>query len=294
MYSSRGQPLSVVRGLLASAGLSPRHAFGQNFLIDLNLLGKLLDAAELSAADTVLEVGPGTGSLSEALLSRGVDLVAVEIDRGLCELLGARFGADERFTLVGDDVLASKHSVNPAVIAALRARPPRAGGAYKLVANLPYQAATPLLIELLIGDVAFERMAVTIQREVGERLAAAAGGGDYGPISVVAQLLAEVSPVAMLPPTAFWPAPKVESMMIQLRPRPRAATGLGDARDFALFVQRAFQQRRKTLRRVLRGLEIDVDEAALAARRISLQQRPEQLDPGAWRELYSRRCLRPG
>ena len=138
-----GQILSEIRAVLAGAGLAPQHRFGQNFLIDLNLMRKLVDAADLSPADTVLEVGPGTGSLTEILLDRGVRVVAVEIDHGFQAILRERLGTHPRFTLIQADALATKHCVNPLVLKILSEQPPDAGGAYKLVANLPYQIATP-------------------------------------------------------------------------------------------------------------------------------------------------------
>ncbi len=279
-----GQTLSEVRGILAAAGLAPQHRFGQSFLIDLNLLRKLVAAADLTPADTVLEVGPGTGSLTECLLAAGVTVIAVEIDRGLQRVLAERFAGETRFELVPGDVLAGKHAVNPDVRAALARRPPGSGGAYKLVANLPYQVATPLLVDLLLITPAFERLLCTIQRELGERLAAPAGDENYGPVSVITQFLTETTVLARVPPEAFWPRPQVDSVMVMLRPRPNEA---GDAAAaFAAFVQRGFGQRRKMLRRFLGRLDGVAVEAVCAAAGISPQARPEDLPPAAWWRLF--------
>lgn len=286
-----GQTLGEIRSLLAAAGLAPQHRFGQNFLIDLNLLGKLVMAAEVTAADTVLEVGPGTGSLTECLLERGARVIAVEIDHGLQRLLRQRLAAHPRFTLVQGDALASKHRVNPQALEALAERPPEPGGHYKLVANLPYQIATPLLVDLLHVTPAFERLVCTIQREVGERLAAPARDPQYGPVSVLVQLLADVTPLAILPPSVFWPQPQVESVMLVLRPRPATQTGITDAVGLAAFVQRGFQQRRKMLRRVFREVR---DELALrrafAQAEVSPDTRAEELSPAQWRALFDGFC----
>ena len=220
-----GQTLRQVRELLAGADLAPQHRYGQNFLIDLNLMRKLVGAAELSPGDVVLEVGPGTGSLTELLLDSGARVVAVEIDRGLQGILRARLGAHPRFTLVQGDALAAKSRVNPLLLRLLAERAPAAApgpapGAYKLVANLPYQIATPLLIDLLLVQPRFERLVGTIQKEVGERLVAEPRTPAYGPVSIILQTLADIRPLAILPPAAFWPRPEVESVMVLIRPRP--------------------------------------------------------------------------
>lgn len=282
-----GQTLTEIRGLLALAGLAPQHRLGQNFLIDLNLMRKLVGAGEVVSSDTVLEVGPGTGSLTECLLAQGATVVAVEIDRGLQDLLRARLGGEARFRLVAGDALAGKHRVSPAVVEALRSAPPRAGGHYKLVANLPYQVATPLLIDLLLGQLPFERLACTIQREVGERLIAEAGTEAYGVVSVLAASLADVEIVARVPATAFWPAPKVESVMLRVRPKPSDAREVADVAAFVALVQRAFQQRRKMLRRALAEVGAAAMEACLTAAEASATSRPEDLTPAQWRRLFA-------
>jgi 16S rRNA (adenine1518-N6/adenine1519-N6)-dimethyltransferase len=281
-----GQTLSEIRALLAAAGLAPQHRFGQNFLVDLNLMRKLVAAADPQAGDVVLEVGPGTGSLTEILLATGVRVIAVEIDRGFQALLRTRLGENPRFTLVQGDALASKHRLNPLVLNVLRENPPASGRAYKLVANLPYQIATPLLVDLLLTDLPFARLSCTIQKEVAERLTGAPRTDAYGPVSVLVQLLAEITPHALLLPAAFWPRPEVQSVMLTLRPRPADEVRITDLPAFAAFVQRGFQQRRKVLRRLFR----DWDELALLAvfqqAGVSLQARPEELSPPVWRELF--------
>ncbi|RMF84547.1 MAG: ribosomal RNA small subunit methyltransferase A, partial [Planctomycetota bacterium] len=202
-----GQTLTQIRTLLAEAGLSPQHRLGQNFLIDLNLMRKALTAAKVAAGDVVLEVGAGTGSLTEMLLDAGCRVIAVEIDRGLLAILRSRFADHPRVQLIAGDALAGKHRLNPEMTAALRAA--AADEDWKLVANLPYQIATPLLMELLLFDPPAACLTCTIQKEVGERLMAEPRTAAYGPASILAQTLARVKRVAVLPPKAFWPRPKV-------------------------------------------------------------------------------------
>jgi 16S rRNA (adenine1518-N6/adenine1519-N6)-dimethyltransferase len=242
------QTLHSIKELLASRGLSPRHSLGQNFLIDHNLIRKLVDAADIKPGDLVLEVGPGTGALTDELLARGGQVIACELDRGLADLLRERL-ADPRqtlnapaiaaFSLIEGDCLESKRELAHPISAALAGRP------FKLVANLPYGAATPLLLTLLIHHPECSTMHVTIQREVADRLVAAPSTKDYGPISIVAQALCTVERVATLPPECFWPRPDVTSSMISLVRRPAPHTD--NPAGLAAFVQTAFSKRRKQL-----------------------------------------------
>lgn len=281
-----GQTKSEIRALLTGADLAPRERYGQNFLIDLNLMRKLVAAAEVQAEDVILEVGAGTGSLTEMLLDRRAHVVAVEIDHGLQRLLRERLGTHAHFSLVQADVLAGKHQLNPLVLNALNERPPLAGGTYKLVANLPYQVATPLLMELLYARPQFERLTCTIQKEVGERLAADPRTEAYGPVSVICQTLATIDVIAILPASAFWPRPKVQSIMLTLRPRPPERIDLDDVPDFVRFVQRCFAQRRKMLRRILRDWD-PLDALAVFHRAgVNPDARPEELSPKAWRAFH--------
>ena len=236
------QTLAQIRELLEAHGLSPRHALGQNFLIDHNLIRRLVDASGVGPGSLVLEIGPGTGTLTEALLEKGARVVAGEIDRGLCVLLRAHFEGRE-FTLVEGDCLEGKHALNPALLAAL------GEGPFRLVANLPYGAGTPVMLALLADVPRCEGLYVTIQREVAQRLTAAPGSKDYGTLSVVAQALAEPRVIATLPPPCFWPRPEVTSAMVAM-PR-RAAPATDRPRGFADFCQRLFEKRRKQLGAVL-------------------------------------------
>jgi len=285
-----GQTLSQIRALLARAGLTPQQRYGQHFLIDLNLMRKLVAAAEVGPADVILEVGAGTGSLTEMLLERGARVVAVEIDRGLQTLLRERLGQHPRLALVQADILASKHEVNPLVLRLLAERRPGPGGARKLVANLPFQVATPLLMGLLCAAPPLERLTCTIQREVGERLSAEPRSDAYGPVSVIAQTLCTIELVALLPPAAFWPRPQVQSLMLTLRPRKAEQIDVDDVPEFVRFVQRGFSQRRKTLRRLLRESSL-LDTLAVFHRvGVSPDARPEELSPEHWRAFYRAVC----
>lgn len=244
------QTLTEMKRLLEERGLAPRKALGQNFLIDQNLVRKLVDASGAAPGDLLLEVGPGTGTLTEELLSRGCEVVACELDRGLAQLLRDRLVAPEggqpvggRLTLVEGDCLQSKRSLNPAVLAALRGRP------FKLVANLPYGAATPLITTLLTSHPECPAMYVTVQREVADRLAAGPGSKDYGPLSVVVGASADVRLIANLPPECFWPKPDVTSAMVAVVRREKPV--IEDLGALGVLCQRVFGQRRKQLGSIL-------------------------------------------
>lgn len=265
---------------LAALNLRPRRQFGQNFMIDANLVRCVADAGELSPTDLVIEIGPGTGALTEELLGRGVKVVAVEIDRGLAALLQDRFASNQCFHLIEADALASKHALCPDLLAAIQhAR--SAGRPVKLVANLPYNVASPLLVELLIAGI--DLLAFTVQKEVAARLRATPSTEAYGALSVVVQLLADVELLRTLPPQAFWPAPKVESALVRLCRHDRLH---GRARHFGEFVQKLFSYRRKMLRRSLAGF--CGDPAGMLARlKLAPESRPEELDPETLLRLFS-------
>jgi 16S rRNA (adenine1518-N6/adenine1519-N6)-dimethyltransferase len=253
-----------------------RKRFGQHWLTDTGVLQRIVAAAELEPGDTVLEVGPGRGALTERLLASPAAAVrAVELDRDLVGGLRRRFGDDPRFDLREGDVLDIEL---PA--------------ANKVVANIPYNITGPLL-ERLVGrldrpvDPPYERLVLLVQREVGERIRAAAGSSAFSALSVRMQLLARCRSVCPVPPRCFQPAPKVHSEVIlleplcrELRPPPLLAERVEQ------LLRRCFAARRKMLRNTLTGLLPATDLEALAARAgFGLEQRPQELAPERWLAL---------
>src|SRR5947209_693011 len=276
------QTKQEIQSILADAGSEPRHRFGQNFMIDRNLVRLVAEAGEVAAGDLVIEVGPGTGTLTEELLGRGAEVVAVEIDRDLAAALRRRLADCPNFRLIEGDALAGKHELNAELLAALHSA---AGRPRKLVANLPYNIASPLVIELLIGGV--DLLAFTVQKEVADRLRAGAGSDAYGGLTVMAQLLARVEVLRTLPPQAFWPAPKIESSLVRLRREDRLGVLAG---AFGRFVQQLFSARRKTLRKGLSQAGYPAD-ALIAGQGLDPQARPETLSPAELHSLFAAASL---
>jgi 16S rRNA (adenine1518-N6/adenine1519-N6)-dimethyltransferase len=268
-----------IQSLLAGAGTEPRHRFGQNFMIDQNLVRLVADAGMIAAGDVVVEVGPGTGTLTEELLGRGAEVVAVEIDRDLAGVLRERFAENEKFRLIEGDALAGKHAPNAELSASLREAAERGRGV-KLVANLPYNIASPLVIELLIAGV--ELLVFVVQKEVADRLRAKEGSDDYGPLTVMAQMLSKVEYLRKLPPGAFWPAPGVDSALVRMV----RADRLGDrAGAFGTFVHQVFSARRKTLRKALERANVDAD-GVIAKLGLNPQTRAEELPPETFFAMF--------
>ncbi len=286
------QTLTQIRALLAEAGQRPNKRLGQCFLIDLNLMQAVVETAELTGGETVLEVGPGTGSLTEALLEKAGRVVSVEYDRMLAEVVERRLGGRENFLLLQQDALAGKHEIAPEVLAAVA---PRA----VLVSNLPYAIATPLVVEALIESwrslrgrgVCFERLTFTVQQEVAERMAACSGKA-YGSASVILQLLGEVSLGKAVPASAFWPRPKIDSRIVRIDFAPDRAGKVKDLETLQALLHLAFTQRRKHIGTVVkaRGAPFDAQAfaAALGEAGIDPTTRAEDLSPAEYLELARR------
>jgi 16S rRNA (adenine1518-N6/adenine1519-N6)-dimethyltransferase len=276
------QTKQQIQALLDQAQAKPRHRLGQNFMIDGNLLRLVAAAGHPTPGDLVIEVGPGTGSLTEELLGGGCQVVAVELDAALANLLRERLDDRANFKLIEGDALAGKHALHRQLleeISQARAR----NQPVKLIANLPYNIASPLVIELLIAGA--ELLAFTVQKEVAQRLKAAAGSESFGPLSVMAQLLSDVELLRTLPPQAFWPMPKIDSALVRMTRRdqlgPRAA-------DFSRMLHGVFAFRRKMLRKALieSGIAENIADAALASVKMSPRMRSEELSPAQWLALF--------
>ena len=236
---------SRTREQLADRGLRPRRARGQHFLVDPGARDSIVEAAGIGPDRTVLEVGPGTGILTAALLARGATVLAIELDRGLAGLLRETLGSHPRFTLWVGDILHFDFAAH------LGTHPAR--GRIRVVANIPYSITSPLVLRLLRGRTWFDALFLTVQREVAARLSAAPGSKAYGALTLACRYRAEAYPLLTIPRTAFDPVPEVESTLVRfdLLEAPRVSVG-SETRLFRV-IRAAFGQRRKTLRNALRG-----------------------------------------
>lgn len=269
--------------------MRPQKMFGQNFLIDHNLLNALVELSGVKAGDWVLEVGPGTGTLTDVLVEAGANILAVEIDHGLFRLLENRYAGKPQVKLMCADVLANKHRIDEKVLDAAR----EWCGGISLISNLPYNIATPLICDCLLQSLAakrgdmtavnFLRLTVTIQREVAERLVAKTDEEAYGPAAVVTELLAKIEPGKKLPATAFWPVPNVVSQMLKIEPLAPPVEELGDVAVLRQLVNWAFSHRRKKIvstgRRTGALFSAEAIEKALAAAGVDRDSRPERISP---------------
>lgn len=272
-----------IRAMLADAGLRPDKRYGQHFLVDGNLMRMLVAEAELTATDTVLEVGPGVGNLTRLLVAEAGHVVAAEVDAKMAEIAREQTAGAANLDLVVIDILAGKHVVEPRVMDLVRQWQTKLGGLVKLVANLPYAAATPLVAELVQLDSPPERLVFTVQEEVAERFMAAPGTREYGPVGVLVQGVAEVEILRRLGTRVFWPPPKVGSAMVRIRPSVARRGRITDVRGFRRTIEGLFMHRRK---RAARSLSL-ADPAGASPQEWAARLAAVGLDPEARGETYT-------
>jgi len=260
--------------LLAAHGLRPSRALGQNFVADPNTVRRIARLAGLSAGDQVLEIGAGLGSLTLALAETGAHVVALETDRHLVPVLRSVVEPAGVDVVEGDAL-----TMDLAALLADRGEPP-----WSLVANLPYNVATPLVLRTLTEVPSVTRQLVMVQREVGERMAAAAGEKAYGAVSVRIAYFARAEVVGRVPASVFVPRPRVESALVRIvrRPEPAVDPALVSYERLDAVVRAGFGQRRKMLRRALAGV---VEPDAFARAGVRPEARAEELDVAAWGRL---------
>lgn len=257
MNPSAPLTLNDVKQLLLEWGFRPLKQLGQNFLVEPDMCKAIVDLLDVKEGDTVIEVGPGLGALTAELLNRGVQLTALELDKGLIEFLTERFKGVENFTLVHGDALDKLPDFK----------------ADFLVGNLPYNISTPMTAQLLKQEFLFKRCVFTVQKEVGLRYAAKPNTSDYGAITILLQSLYEASLHRELPPEVFHPRPNVDSAVVKLQLRESFfPTEPKERVHFYNLLRRAFSQRRKKLKNVVKGLDLDL--------------RAQQLSIEDWQKLY--------
>jgi len=246
------QTLSFLKRRFSEVGLNLVKRHGQNFLIDLNLLHVLVESADLQPNDVVLEIGTGTGSLTAQMAPRVAAVVSVELDARLHQLASEELIDFENVTMLLQDALRNKNNFDEAVLDAVRLRlDEQPGRRLKLVANLPYSIATPVISNLLLTDITPVSMTVTIQKELADRIVARPNTKDYSALSVWVQSQCRAEIVRLLPPAAFWPRPLVTSAIVHIQFVPEQRARIADLRYFHNFVRSMFFHRRKFLRSVV-------------------------------------------
>ncbi|ANS77330.1 16S rRNA methyltransferase [Paenibacillus yonginensis] len=226
--------------IIQKYGFSFKKSLGQNFLIDQNILGKIVGAADLDSSKGALEIGPGIGALTEKLADAASKVVAVEIDQRLLPILGEVLQPFSHVKVVHGDVLKLD-------LQQLFQEEFKEVSGVSVVANLPYYVTTPILMKLLEERLPLENIVVMIQKEVAERMAASPGGKDYGSLSIAVQYFSEPELVCVVPHTVFIPQPNVDSAVIRLKVRQERPVEVADEAFFFEVVQSSFAQRRKTI-----------------------------------------------
>ncbi len=265
--------LQQARFVLGELGIRPHKRLGQHFLIDADVIQRMVTAAAIRPEDNVLEIGPGLGALSEILVKEAGRLILVEMDATLAERLAERFAHDNHVRMIAADFLR------------LDLKDTFRAQSLKVVASLPYNAATPILFRLLDHRTQFPQATVMLQREVAERITASPGTKAYGVLSVLIQLYTTTEAVCSVGPRSFFPAPQVHSQAIKLIFHKEPRVAVVDEGLFRQIVKAAFNQRRKTLRNALRSVG-GADLEAIGQRAdIDLQRRGETLSLEAFARL---------
>ncbi len=249
---------SVLKQIFSQRGISPNKRFGQNFLIDQNTLLSIPDIAELTEEDVVLEIGMGTGGLTRLLAERSRHVFAVEVDRKLFEMSSDILKLYKNVTLVNADVLKTKHELNPEIPALMLNWLREHNQTHiKVVSNLPYNISTPVIINLLEGDLPIKLMVLMLQQEITERMSAIPGTREYGILSIITQLFADVEVVKTLSPHVFWPRPEVFSALVKVSVhKERYADKITDYPFLKKIIHAIFTSRRKTLLNSLEQLKL--------------------------------------
>jgi 16S rRNA (adenine1518-N6/adenine1519-N6)-dimethyltransferase len=250
--SPEHQTRSYLMSRFETLGIHPRGKLGQNFLIDLNLLRLLHESAELDENDVVLEVGTGTGSLTTAMADKAATVITVEVDPMMHEMARQELFGKKNVRFFLTDILENKNRLNREVLDAVRQELAAVPGRrLKLCANLPYAVATPLISNLLLSDIPPHSMTVTIQKELADRIVARPKTSNYSALGVWIQALCDTKILRTMPPSVFWPRPKVDSAIVRILANPSKRKRITDLRFFHRFVRAIFLHRRKFLRSVL-------------------------------------------
>lgn len=284
MHDADRQTRSHLMKKFEEHGFHPRTHLGQNFLIDLNIVEFVVRSANLTRDDVVLEIGAGTGGMTTFMASEAGHVISVEVDQDMHLLASEATARFDNVTLLRTDALKNKNRLAPEVLETVQQQLDVDGDRrLKLVANLPYHIATPVVSNLVATELPWTRMVVTIQYELGLRMQARQSQSHYGALSVWLQAQCNVEMLKQLGPTVFWPRPKVDSAIMQITPNPQRRAKILNRAFFHDFIRRLFGFRRKFIRSVLIGMfrkelsKAEVDQL-LESMEITPNTRAEQLD----------------
>lgn len=272
---------SYVMRLMQERGFAAKKRWGQNFLVDKNILGKIVEAAAIGSNDWVLEIGPGLGVLTKSLAVQAQKVISLEIDSDLVQIL-QDVVTEPNVEIIEADAL---HVNWKELFTSLG----WGGEPVRLAANLPYYITTPLIMKALEGDLDFSTIVVMVQREVADRMAASPGSKDYGVLSLAVQYYTNAAIVANVPRTVFVPSPAVDSAIVKLEPQPPSVAAPRD--ELFQVIRASFQQRRKTIRNALKPLAknwgITLEQLDMALERAGIEQniRGERLSLEEFSEL---------
>jgi 16S rRNA (adenine1518-N6/adenine1519-N6)-dimethyltransferase len=264
-----------IERLLAGVGAAPNRRLGQNFLIDLNLMRLLIDEAHIHRQDTVLEVGSGTGSMTEELAQRAGQVITVEYDNALARAAKAQLAKCTNVTLFNMDVLENKNAIHAEILEACAASRRQLGGRLLLVANLPYNVGSSVMANLITGPVVADTMTVTVQREVAQRMIAPPNHDDYGSLGILMGATGSAHIFRKLPPSVFWPRPQVDSSMVSFTRDPEKAAQIHDMKIFHQVIALFMNHRRKMLKACVKFADGDLAHVH------------------GWTEIFAEACVEP-
>ena len=284
---------------LQEHGISAKKRYGQNFLIDPRVLKRIIEGAGITKADTVLEIGPGIGTMTQALCEAAGHVIAVEIDRDMIPLLEENLAGYDNYEIINDDILKvdlkelAKRISDRAENAGGMAGPAAAGGKFKVVANLPYYITTPIIMGLLEQDLPLDSITVMVQKEVAERMQAQPGTKEYGALTLAVQYYTKAEIIANVPANCFIPRPNVDSAVIRLSLHEERPVQPADEAKMFRVIRASFAQRRKTLVNGLKndpalqaeGIDRERVEAALTELGLDPNVRGERLSLAEFAQL---------
>lgn len=263
-------------------GFHPKKQFGQNFLVDKNYIKIMLDAANPQPHDLLLEIGPGGGILTRALIATSLPVISVEIDDKLVAMATEMIGTPENWTLIHTDVMSKKSEIHPLVLNKIKEINSHS---VKCVANLPYAIITPFLITLLSSVRQLESFTVLIQEEIADKICSPTGSKSYGILSVIMNVWGDCTILKKVPHQAFWPQPNVTSAIVHIKKNEKNSEL--NYFEFSQFIKNLFLHRRKKVTQQMKNYFPNPEEI-LTEFKVSLDARPENISPEIWKNIFQK------